>query len=106
VLLKQQIRQHWDEGDHRFTAPEIGEDEKTAVREILLRLLFKVPASVCTPLGVSIAVIANWDFPEVWPEVLPTLLKAVSTDSASDEVCKCRTPNSLDMIGCRVPSSL
>lgn len=86
MLLKQQIRQHWDEGDRRFAAPEIGDEEKTAVREILLRLLFKVPASVCLPLGVSIAVIANWDFPEVWPEILPTLLKAVSTDGVTDEV--------------------
>ena len=53
---------------------------------MLLSLLFTVPPAVCGPLGVSIAAIANWDFPEVWPEELPTLLSAVCTAGSSQQV--------------------
>jgi Importin-beta N-terminal domain len=87
ILLKQQVTYHWDEGAPCFREPELTDEEKAAVRSAILALLFQAPLVVCTPLGVGIAAIANWDFPEVWPEVLPTLLSAASADGSSAWVC-------------------
>ena len=87
VLLKQQIRQHWDAGDRLFSPPEVSSEEKAAARAMILNIIFSVPPVVCVPLGVSIAAIANWDFPEEWPEVLPTLLQAMASDGSSTDVC-------------------
>lgn len=86
VLLKQHIKQRWDESASAFQPPEISDDEKALVRDALLRLLFAAPAPVCAPLSAGIAAIANTDFPEAWPNVLPTILGAATASDASQEV--------------------
>ena len=66
--------------------PELSDAEKAAVRPLLLQTIFHVPHAVSTPLGVCTASVANWDFPEAWPEVLPFLLAAIQPGQPGCEV--------------------
>lgn len=86
VLLKQQIRRHWDASEQGFVEPELSDAEKAAVRPLLLQTIFQAPHAVSTPLGVCTAAVANWDFPEAWPEVLPFLLAAIQPQQPGREV--------------------
>jgi Importin-beta N-terminal domain len=84
VLLKHLIHRHWNAADHAFEPPEVVDQEKATMRKHLLDLLFQVPSNVSTPLAVCVTAIANWDFPEEWPDLLPTLLQAITADSTND----------------------
>ena len=64
----------------------MGDTEKTSIRSNILHVLLQAPAPVSTPLGVAVAAIANWDFPETWPEVIPAMLQTVGATGTDAEV--------------------
>lgn len=78
VLLKQFIKQHWQEDEETFIQPIVSTEEKAAVRNLLLLALDDPHGKICTAVGMAIASIAHYDWPEDWPNLLPLLLKLIS----------------------------
>ncbi|GAB2297097.1 hypothetical protein Dimus_031196 [Dionaea muscipula] len=82
VLLKQFIKKHWHEDEDSFEHPVVATDEKEVIRRLLLLSLDDPHRKICTAISVAVACIAQYDWPDYWPDFLPFLLKLVS-DSAN-----------------------
>ncbi|KAJ8637202.1 hypothetical protein MRB53_011469 [Persea americana] len=78
VLLKQFIKQHWQEDEESFIQPVVSIEEKVAVRNLLLLALDDPHGKICTAVGMAIASIAHYDWLEDWPNLLPLLLKLIN----------------------------
>lgn len=106
VLLKQFIKQHWQEGDEGFTNPAVSPSEKVAIRQLLLPSLEDSHGKIRTAIGMAIASIAQYDWPENWAELLPFLLNRISDQSKIDGVrgaLKCLALLSDDLDDTMVP---
>ncbi|XP_042485263.1 uncharacterized protein LOC122065530 [Macadamia integrifolia] len=77
VILKQFIKKHWQEDDEAFEHPVVSSDEKAVVRQLLLFSLDDPHGKICTAVGMAVASIAHYDWPEEWPDLLPFLLKLI-----------------------------
>jgi hypothetical protein len=75
------VRTHWDANDESFTAPEISEADKTAIKSVLPQGLADPNSKVRTAVAMAVASIAHWEWPEKWPGLIEELTRALgSTD--------------------------
>ncbi|EEC80382.1 hypothetical protein OsI_22505 [Oryza sativa Indica Group] len=81
VLLKQFIKQHWQEDEENFMPPVVSASEKVIIRQLLLTSLDDSHGKIRTAIGMAVAAIGQQDWPEDWPELLPYLLKLISDQS-------------------------
>ncbi|KAL4375412.1 hypothetical protein AHAS_Ahas05G0279200 [Arachis hypogaea] len=81
VLLKQFVKKHWYEGEDAFEPPVVPDDEKEIVRRILLLALDDGHRKICTAIGMAVASIAVYDWPESWPDLLPVLLNLINNQT-------------------------
>ncbi|XP_043701110.1 importin-9 isoform X2 [Telopea speciosissima] len=77
VILKQFIKKHWQEDEEAFEHPVVSSDEKAVIRQLLLFSLDDPHGKICTAVGMAVASIAHYDWPEEWPDLLPFLLKLI-----------------------------
>ncbi|XP_058114945.1 uncharacterized protein LOC131257969 isoform X2 [Magnolia sinica] len=106
VLLKQFIKQHWQEDEETFIHPVVSTAEKEAVRRLLLQALDDPHGKICTAVGMAVASIAHYDWPEDWPDLLPLLLRLISDQANMNGVrgaLKCLALISDDMDDKLVP---
>ncbi|GMH26202.1 hypothetical protein Nepgr_028045 [Nepenthes gracilis] len=78
VLLKQFIKKHWHEDEDSFEHPVVATDEKEVIRRLLLLSLDDQHRKICTAIGMAVACIAHYDWPEDWPDFLPFLMKLIT----------------------------
>ncbi|CAL0308014.1 unnamed protein product [Lupinus luteus] len=81
VLLKQFVKKHWQEDEDAFEPPVVSSVEKEIIRRILLLTLDDPHRKICTAVGMSVASIALYDWPESWPELLPFLLNLINNQA-------------------------
>ncbi|XP_073314450.1 uncharacterized protein [Primulina huaijiensis] len=86
VLLKQYIKKHWDEDEEGFEHPVVSSDEKASIRGILLSLLDDPQKKICTAVSVAVSTIAQYDWPENWPDLAPFLLSLINDQSKLNAV--------------------
>ncbi|XP_006348597.1 importin-9 isoform X2 [Solanum tuberosum] len=86
VILKQFIKKHWQEGEEGFEHPVVSSDEKVAIRGLLLPLLDDPHRKICTAIGMAVASIAHYDWPEDWPDLLPSLMKCITDQTNMNAV--------------------
>eukprot|EP00798_Chlamydomonas_sp_ICE-L_P030407 gene30407-35412_t len=71
ISFKNLVKRSWEtevEGEHHIT-----EEDKTVVRENLLESMIRAPHSVQVQLGEVFKSVVYNDFPEKWPQLLPSL---------------------------------
>lgn len=78
VLLKQYVKQHWQEGEENYVPPTVVLADKVVIRHLLLQSLDDPHRKICTAVGMAVASIAQYDWPEEWPELMSTLLKLIT----------------------------
>lgn len=71
------VPQHWVEGERGFVAPETPEQEKQQIRAALPAGLQDPDSKIRTAVGVVIATIANWDWPQAWPGLLEYIVNCI-----------------------------
>ncbi|OIW16747.1 hypothetical protein TanjilG_10637 [Lupinus angustifolius] len=81
VLLKQFVKKHWQEDEDAFEPPVVSSAEKEIIRRMLLLTLDDPHRKICTAVGMSVASIALYDWPESWPELLPFLLNLINNQT-------------------------
>ncbi|KAG9448691.1 hypothetical protein H6P81_008656 [Aristolochia fimbriata] len=81
VLLKQFVKQHWQEEEEAFVHPIVSASEKSIIRQHLLLALDDPHGKICTAVGMAVASIAQYDWPEDWPDLLPLLLNLIGDQS-------------------------
>ncbi|KAK2994344.1 hypothetical protein RJ640_017856 [Escallonia rubra] len=88
VLVKQFIKKHWQEDEENFEHPVVSVEEKGTIRRLLLSSLDDSHKKICTAIGMAVASIAHYDWPEDWPDLLPFLLKLINDQSNMNAVRK------------------
>eukprot|EP00878_Enallax_costatus_P044724 GHUV01053448.1.p1 GENE.GHUV01053448.1~~GHUV01053448.1.p1 ORF type:complete len:172 (+),score=46.18 GHUV01053448.1:247-762(+) len=88
VLLKQYVRQHWVEGERGFQPPETNEQDKQQIRQALPAGLADADSKIRTAVGMAIAAIANWDWPQAWPGLMDYLVNSIK-DRKDANLCEC-----------------
>ncbi|CAL5189135.1 unnamed protein product [Lathyrus oleraceus] len=81
VLLKQLVKKHWQEGEDSFEPPVVSDDEKDIIRRMLLLALDDPHRKICTAIGMAVASIAMYDWPEIWSDLLPFLLNLINNQT-------------------------
>uniref|UniRef100_A0A0D6QYM5 Importin N-terminal domain-containing protein n=1 Tax=Araucaria cunninghamii TaxID=56994 RepID=A0A0D6QYM5_ARACU len=78
VLLKQYVKQHWQEGEENYIPPTVPSADKGVIRNLLLQSLDDPHRKICTAVGMAVASIAQYDWPEEWPELISVLLTLIN----------------------------
>ncbi|XP_045819051.1 importin-9 [Trifolium pratense] len=107
VLLKQLVKKHWQEGEDSFEPPVVSVDEKDIIRRMLLLTLDDPHRKICTAIGVAVASIAAYDWPEEWSDLLPFLLNLINNQTNLNGVhgaMKCLVLLSADLDDRMVPT--
>ncbi|KAJ4816684.1 Importin-9 [Rhynchospora pubera] len=86
VLLKQFIKQHWQEDEENFVPPIVSPEEKGVIRQLLMLSLDDSHGKIHTAVGMTIATIGQYDWPEEWPELLPFLLRLINDQNNQNGV--------------------
>ncbi|XP_034199345.1 importin-9 isoform X2 [Prunus dulcis] len=107
VLLKQFIKKHWHEAEEAFEHPAVSSDEKAVVRRLLLLSLDDSHRKICTAISMAVASIAVYDWPEVWPDLLPYLMKLINDQTNMNGIhgaLRCLALLSVDLDDTVVPT--
>lgn len=86
VLLKQYIKKHWDEDDEGFEHPVVASNEKASIRGLLLASLDDPNKKICTAVSVAVSIIAQYDWPDDWSELVPFLLSLINDQTKLNAV--------------------
>jgi hypothetical protein len=79
VLLRQYLDSHWSRLADRFTEPVPEEQVKAEIRQLLLGSIGDPERKLRATIAYGVAVIAHWDWPEAWPQLLPGLEAALGS---------------------------
>ncbi|WJX57866.1 uridine/cytidine kinase [Trifolium repens] len=107
VLLKQFVKKHWQEGEDSFEPPVVSVDEKDIICSMLLLTLDDPHRKICTAIGMAVASIAVYDWPELWSDLLPFLLNLINNQANLNGVhgaMKCLVLLSADLDDRTVPT--
>ncbi|KAK6134049.1 hypothetical protein DH2020_032194 [Rehmannia glutinosa] len=107
VLLKQFIRKHWDEDEEGFEHPVVLSNEKASIRGLLLASLDDPFKKICTAVSMAVSAIAQYDWPDDWPELVPFLLNLINDQTKLNAVhgaLRCLSLLSSDMDDKMVPN--
>lgn len=78
IHFKNLVAKGWE--PRREDSARLNEEDKATVRANVLEAVIQSPDRIRSQLVECMKVIVNADFPEKWPEILPTLLQYLATD--------------------------
>lgn len=84
VLFKQYVETHWNKNSEKFKEPEINDEVKCQIKLILPTGLADESSKIRLIVAYSVATIAHWDWPELWPELFGLLLSALNAEHGID----------------------
>ncbi|KAL4441799.1 hypothetical protein ABPG77_003715 [Micractinium sp. CCAP 211/92] len=86
TVLKKLVREHWTAEAPHFKGPQVGAQEKEAIREALPSGLGDESSKVRTAVAMAVAAIARWDCPQQWPGLIPGLVQAITAKKNANMV--------------------
>ena len=84
VLLKNWIDQHWSASSEKYKEPAATEETKAYLRANLPNGIAIPQRPIRSVLSAALANIAGWDWPETWPELVPSLLQVGYLEKLND----------------------
>lgn len=78
ALFKNLIKSRWNDADGNYL---MHQDDVMAIKSNILDLMISVPAGPRKQLGEAVALIANSDFPDRWPMLVPELISKLNPDT-------------------------
>eukprot|EP00250_Pteridium_aquilinum_P006987 c16793_g1_i1 orf=84-3179(-) len=106
VVLKQYVKQHWQEGEDNYRPPTVPSEEKVVIRNLLLQVVDDSYGKIRTAVGMAVASIASCDWPEEWPDLMDLLLRYLNEQTDINKVngaLKCLSLFSGDLDDIHVP---
>ncbi|GBL76594.1 Importin-9 [Araneus ventricosus] len=82
VLLRQYVESHWSRAADKFRPPETTSEAKAAVRGMLPMGLHESISKLRSSAAYAISAIAQWDWPEEWPELFDILLRSLVSENS------------------------
>ncbi|KAL2542771.1 ARM repeat superfamily protein [Abeliophyllum distichum] len=86
LISKKFIKKHWNEDEEGFEHPVASSDEKESIRGLLLSSLDDPYRKICTAVSVAVASIAQYDWPDNWPELMPFLISLIHDQTKKNAV--------------------
>eukprot|EP00899_Mesostigma_viride_P014625 jgi/Mesvir1/23163/Mv22638-RA.1 len=86
VVLKQYVKEHWQEEADGFRPPVVIPEEKDAIRQLLPSCLGDPASRLRTAGGMAIAKIGSLDWPDEWPDLLLVLVRGIQDKSHPERV--------------------
>ncbi|GFY70331.1 importin-9 [Trichonephila inaurata madagascariensis] len=83
VLLRQYVESHWATAAEKFRPPEATAEAKAAVRAMLPMGLHESISKLRSSVAYAISAIAQWDWPEDWPELFDILLRSLVSENSN-----------------------
>ena len=80
VLFKQFVEVHWSSNAEKFKEPEINQECKCQIKELLPYGLADPHSKIRVTVAHAIASIAHWDWPELWPNLFEILINCLSSN--------------------------
>lgn len=74
VLFKQYVESHWNKNSEKFKEPEVNDEVKQQIKMRLPVGLADPSSKIRLIVAYSVAAISQWDWPELWPELLSILM--------------------------------
>ncbi|MCO5588834.1 hypothetical protein L7F22_042794 [Adiantum nelumboides] len=106
VVLKQYVKHHWQEGEESYVPPTVSAEDKVIIRTLLLQMVDDSYGKIRTAVGMAVASIASFDWPEEWPELMDFLLRYLNEQTDINKVngaLKCLSLFSGDLDDIHVP---
>ena len=82
LVLKQYVEQHWSRDSEKFQEPETPAEAKTTIRSLLPRGLADPSSKVRSTVAYAISKIAQWDWPDHWPNLFEMLVQFLNSPNA------------------------
>jgi hypothetical protein len=77
IAFKNAVKKDWE---HRESRPsKISEEEKVAVRPLVLEGVVRCPQAVRVQLEEALKQIIAWDYPQRWPDLVPVLASSLTS---------------------------
>ncbi|KAL4434017.1 hypothetical protein ABPG75_000458 [Micractinium tetrahymenae] len=86
TVLKKLVREHWTAESPHYKGPQVGAEEKEAIREALPSGLGDESSKVRTAVAMAVAAIARWDCPQQWPGLILGLVQAITAKKNANMV--------------------
>lgn len=80
ALFKNLIKSRWNDADGNYL---LHPDDVVAIKSNILDLMMIVPVGPQKQLGEAVALIANSDFPDRWPMLVPELISKLNPETPS-----------------------
>lgn len=81
IAFKNAVKKDWE---HRESRPsKISEEEKLAVRPLVLEGVVRCPQAVRVQLEEALKQIISWDYPQRWPDLVPVLASSLTSGDQS-----------------------
>jgi hypothetical protein len=81
IAFKNAVKKDWE---HRESRPsKISEEEKHAVRPLVLEGVARCPQAVRVQLEEALKQIITWDYPQQWPSLVPVLASSLTSGDQS-----------------------
>ncbi len=93
IAFKNAVKKDWE---HRESRPsKISEEEKSAVRPVVLEGVVRCPQAVRVQLEEALKQIIAWDYPQRWPDLVPVLAASLNS---GDQALMCGALRTLRII--------
>lgn len=86
VLFKQYVDTHWNKNSEKFKEPEVNDAVKQQIKLRLPIGLSDQSSKIRSIVAYSVASIAQWDWPELWPELFGILLSLLDGSNNPNNV--------------------
>lgn len=83
ILLKQYIASHWSSLSERFEEPELPDESKFLIKKLLPYCLGDSHSKVRAAVAYTISAIAEWEWPQHWPELFDQLTHFLESGDAT-----------------------
>lgn len=84
IVLKNTVKLCWNPSTAEHC---IQEGDKAAVRNVIIRLMLQVPPAIQRNMSETIALIADVDFPAMWPNALSLIVEVLSGAQSAAVQC-------------------
>eukprot|EP00850_Spirogloea_muscicola_P022721 SM000308S11831 [mRNA] locus=s308:17944:27143:- [translate_table: standard] len=75
------VKEHWQEGDEHYRPPSVSAEDKAIMKALLPAALEVRERRLQTAIGMAIIAIAQFDWPQEWPELMPILVESIADPS-------------------------
>ena len=81
VFFKNFIKRRWTDEDGNYLIPT---NDVNTLKQEIIGLMISLPGNLQVQLGEAVSIMADSDFPDRWPDLLPSLISRLGSDTKTN----------------------